>query len=74
VFAQVRDVSHQQCPCKKTSHLANVIFGAHVISQPCRHTTSEAFRKGYAMYCITRGGQTTAREGIFCGPQAVTRT
>jgi len=37
-------------PCKKHLHWANVCFSAHTISQPCRHTTSETFRQGYAMY------------------------
>jgi len=50
VFTQVREVSHQQCLCKIILNLANVCFRAHAISQPCRHTTSEAFQKGYATY------------------------
>jgi len=47
VFTQVREVSHQQCPWKDILHWANVCFSAHAISQPCRHTISETFRKGY---------------------------
>ena len=37
-------------PCKKILHRANICVSAHAISQPCRHTTSETFRKVYAMY------------------------
>jgi len=50
VFAQVRDVCVQRCPCNKILHWTNVCFGAHAISQPRRHKTSETFRKVYAMY------------------------
>jgi len=37
-------------PVRTFWHWANVCFSAHAISQPCRHTTSETFRKGYAKY------------------------
>jgi len=36
-------------PCKKIWHWANACVSAHAISQPCRHTTSETFRQGYAI-------------------------
>jgi len=48
-FTQVREVSHQQCPWKNILQRTNVFFSAHAIPQPCRHTNSETFRKGYAM-------------------------
>jgi len=33
----------------KLEHWANICVSAHAISQPCRHTTSETFRQGYAI-------------------------
>jgi len=34
----------------KLEHWANICVSAHAISQPCRHTISETFRQGYAIY------------------------
>jgi len=46
----VKLVTSSVWPCKKLLHWGNVCLSAHAISQPCRHTTSETFRKGYAIY------------------------
>jgi len=37
-------------PCKKILHWANICVSAHAISQARRHTTSETFRQGNAIY------------------------
>jgi len=37
-------------PSKKTLHSTNISFSAHAIAQPCRHTSSKAFRASKGLF------------------------
>jgi len=48
------NVFYRQCSLYENATLHKYIFSAHVIVQPCRHTTSKAFQELFGVLQVRR--------------------
>ena len=62
MFTQVRDVSHQQCPCKKILYFANVCFSAHAIQNHVDTQSVKRFKRAVRFVYDIKSGMLQVRK------------